>query len=199
MSLEIQRIGILGAGQMGAGIAQTAAQSGFEVFLADQSKEFSEKGKAKIASQLKKLIEKGRLTAGEEKQILDRIHPTGGLSDFAKADLVIEAVTEKPELKFQIFRQLDEACAPQALLASNTSSISITAIAAQTRRPSQVAGIHFMNPVPVMKLVEGIRGLQTSDSTFAGNPKNCGKNGEDLYRSEGSTRLCCESHLNADD
>jgi 3-hydroxybutyryl-CoA dehydrogenase len=166
MTLDIQRIGILGAGQMGGGIAQTAAQSGFEVFFADQSLEFAEKGKSKIASQLKKLVEKGKISEQDQKQILERIHPISGMKDLGKSEFVIEAVTEKPELKFQIFRQLDELCPPHVYLASNTSSISITAIAAQTKRPDRVAGIHFMNPVPVMKLVEGIRGLQTSDTTF---------------------------------
>ena len=166
MNLDIQRVGILGAGQMGAGIAQTAAQSGFHVCLADQSQEFAEKGKQKISSQLKKLIEKGKIQETEASQILGRIEVVGGIQSFSKCDLVIEAVSEQPKIKFEIFKQLDQACSPHTLLASNTSSISITAIAAQTQRPSQVAGIHFMNPVPVMKLVEGIRGLQTSDSTF---------------------------------
>lgn len=162
----IKKIGILGSGQMGAGIAQTAAQCGFEVLLADQNREIVEKAKNKLGSQLKKLVEKGKLTEAEEKNILNLIHPVQGIQDLSQADFVIEAVTEKPDLKFQLFRQLDEACARHAILATNTSSISITAIAAQTRRPDQVAGIHFMNPVPVMKLVEGIRGLQTSDETF---------------------------------
>lgn len=167
MTLGIQRMGVLGAGQMGAGIAQTAAQFGFEVLLADLNFESAEKAKAKIGSHLKKQAEKGKLTETEVKQILERIHPAPkGMKDLAQCDFVVEAVTEKPDLKFQIFRQLDEICPPNALLASNTSSISITAIAAQTRRPDKVAGIHFMNPVPVMKLVEGIRGLQTSDETF---------------------------------
>jgi 3-hydroxybutyryl-CoA dehydrogenase len=166
MNTEIRRIGILGAGQMGAGIAQTAAHAGFEVFLADQNKELVEKSKSKIAFQLKKLVEKGKLPEKEEKQTLDHIHPVDGIKDLAQADLIIEAVSEKPELKFQIFRQLDGICPPATLLASNTSSISITAIAAQTKRPEKVAGVHFMNPVPIMNLVEGIRGLQTSDETF---------------------------------
>ena len=162
----IKKIGIIGAGQMGSGIAQTSAQSGFEVYLSDQSQEFAEKGKARIAAQLKKLVEKGKMGEGEVQQILGAIHPVGGLQDLASADLVIEAIAENPELKFSTFKKLDEICAPHAILASNTSSISITAIAAKTRRPTQVAGMHFMNPVPVMKLVEGIRGLQTSDETF---------------------------------
>lgn len=166
MSPQVQRIGVLGAGQMGSGIAQTAAQFGFEVILADLNQEFVEKSKAKIGALLRKQIEKGKLTEKEEKQTLERIQIASKLQDLSRADLVVEAVSEKPELKFDIFRKLDEICPPSTLLASNTSSISITAIAAQTKRPHQVAGLHFMNPVPVMKLVEGIRGLQTSPDTF---------------------------------
>jgi 3-hydroxybutyryl-CoA dehydrogenase len=162
----IQKIGVLGSGQMGGGIAQTAAQAGYEVLLADISVEAAEKGKGKIAAQLKKLVEKGKMTEGETQALLSRVRPIGKLSDLGSADLVVEAVTEKPDLKFQIFRQLDEACSKHTLLASNTSSISITMIAAQTKRPEQVVGMHFMNPVPIMKLVEGIRGIQTSDETF---------------------------------
>jgi len=162
----IQKIGILGAGQMGAGIAQTAAQAGFEVLLADQSKDYAEKGKSKIGSQLKKLVEKGKISDAEVPKILDHIRPVSGIKDFNQANFIIEAVTEKPDLKFQLFRQIDEVATPGTILATNTSSISITTIAAQTKRPELVAGIHFMNPVPVMKLVEGIRGLQTSDETF---------------------------------
>lgn len=162
----ITRIGVLGAGQMGAGIAQTAAQAGFQVDFADQSREFAEKGKAKIAAQLKKLVEKGKMSEGEVTKILEAINVVDGIQGLNKAQLVVEAATENPELKFKLFRQLDEICAPDALLASNTSSISITSIAAKTKRPEKVAGMHFMNPVPVMKLVEGIRGLQTSDETF---------------------------------
>lgn len=164
--MTIQRVGVLGAGQMGGGIAQTAAQSGFEVYLADVTREAAEKGKAKIASQLKKQVEKGKMADAEMQKILDAIHVVDGLKDLAKAQLVVEAVAEIPELKYQIFKTLDEVCPAETILASNTSSISITAIAAKTKRPSQVAGMHFMNPVPVMKLVEGIRGLQTSDETF---------------------------------
>jgi 3-hydroxybutyryl-CoA dehydrogenase len=160
------RIGVLGAGQMGAGIAQTAAQAGFQVDFADQNREFAEKGKAKIAAQLKKLVEKGKMSEGEVQKILDAINVVDGIQGLNKAQLVVEAATENPELKFKLFRQLDEVCAPDALLASNTSSISITSIAAKTKRPEKVAGMHFMNPVPIMKLVEGIRGLQTSDETF---------------------------------
>jgi 3-hydroxybutyryl-CoA dehydrogenase len=166
-SLDVHQIGILGAGQMGAGIAQTAAQVGFQVMLIDQNPSLAEKAREKIATQLSKLIEKGKITEREKSDTLSHIHIGKVLEDFSKVDFLVEAVSEKPEIKFQIFRQLDEICPPKALLTSNTSSISITAIAAQTKRPGQVAGMHFMNPVPVMKLVEGIRGLQTSPETFA--------------------------------
>jgi 3-hydroxybutyryl-CoA dehydrogenase len=166
MTSEIHRIGILGAGQMGAGIAQTAAQAGFHVDLADQDLTMVEKAKNKIATQLKKQLEKGKLTEQAVKTTLENIHPVEGMKGLSQSHLIIEAVTEKPDLKFQLFRQLDEVSPAGTILTTNTSSISITAIAAQTKRPDLVAGLHFMNPVPVMKLVEGIRGLQTSPETF---------------------------------
>jgi 3-hydroxybutyryl-CoA dehydrogenase len=166
MATQIQTVGVLGSGQMGGGIAQNAAQSGYDVILADISLDAAEKGRGKILSGLKKLIEKGKMTEGESQSLIARIRPVGKITDLGQADLVVEAVTEKPALKFQIFKQLDEACSKHTILASNTSSISITMIAAQTSRPDQVVGMHFMNPVPVMKLVEGIRGIQTSDDTF---------------------------------
>lgn len=164
--MRIQKIGVMGAGQMGAGIAQVAAQAGYEVFLSDQSRDFSEKGKSKIAAQLKKQVEKMKMTEAESMTLLGRISCQGSIKELAGCDLVVEAVSENPALKAKLFKEMDELCKPEALLASNTSSISITWIAAQTRRPEKVAGMHFMNPVPVMKLVEGIRGLQTSDTTF---------------------------------
>ncbi|MBI2712521.1 MAG: 3-hydroxybutyryl-CoA dehydrogenase [Bdellovibrio sp.] len=164
---KISAFGILGAGQMGSGIAQTAAQCGFNVILVDLNSAFAEKAKEKISAQMSKLVEKGKISAQEKTEALQRIQTAKGIDAFSKADFIVEAVSEKPEIKFQIFRQLDEICPKDALLTSNTSSISITAIAAQTKRPEQVAGMHFMNPVPVMKLVEGIRGLQTSSQTFA--------------------------------
>jgi 3-hydroxybutyryl-CoA dehydrogenase len=165
--MNIETIGVLGAGQMGRGIAQTASQAGFSVLLSDREIGLAEKGKKFIETQLQKQVEKGKLTSAEMTSILNRIQPVAGMSELKSAQLVIEAATENQELKFSLFRQLDEALPPSVLLATNTSSISITTIAAQTKRPSQVAGMHFMNPVPVMKLVEGIRGLQTSDETFA--------------------------------
>ncbi|MEK7395378.1 MAG: 3-hydroxybutyryl-CoA dehydrogenase [Candidatus Poribacteria bacterium] len=166
MNLTINKIGILGAGQMGVGIAQTAAQAGFEVLLADINLDIAEKGKSKLSFQLQKQVEKGKLQKNEYDQILLLIKPVNTLLDLKPAQLVIEAVTEKTELKYDIFKKLDEVISPSVILASNTSSISITAIAAKTKRPNLVAGVHFMNPVPLMKLVEGIRGLQTSDETF---------------------------------
>ena len=164
---DIQTIGVLGAGQMGGGIAQTAAQSGFRVILADVTLETAKKGRDKVSKQLDKLVEKGKLSGEEKQRILGSIEPAGELAQLSSADLVVEAVSENESLKFDIFRKLDEVCKAGAILASNTSSISITKIAGRTRRPEKVAGMHFMNPVPVMKLVEGIRGLQTSDATFA--------------------------------
>jgi 3-hydroxybutyryl-CoA dehydrogenase len=151
---------------MGGGIAQTAAQAGFEVLLADANLASATTGKEKIAAQLKKLVEKAKISEGDAKSTLARIQPVGGVADFKSVDFAIEAVSENPQLKYQIFKQLDETCPAHAILATNTSSISVTAIAAQTRRPEKVAGMHFMNPVPVMKLVEGIRGLQTSNEVF---------------------------------
>jgi 3-hydroxybutyryl-CoA dehydrogenase len=167
MNLKINRIGVLGAGQMGAGIAQTAAQGGFDVIIADQRKDLSEGAKNQISERLKKQVEKGKISESDRSQVLERIKTAATMDDLAPSDFVIEAVTEKVELKYQIFKKLDEICSDQCILTSNTSSISITAIAAQTQRPEFVAGMHFMNPVPVMKLVEGIRGLQTSEETFA--------------------------------
>jgi 3-hydroxybutyryl-CoA dehydrogenase len=164
--MNIQKIGVLGAGQMGSGIAQVAAQAGFKISLADASLESAQKGKAKLAAQLQKQVEKGKLQDVDARKILDAIVPVSGITEFKDTDLVIEAVSENLELKTKIFKQLDEVCPAHTILATNTSSISITTIAAQTKRPEKVAGMHFMNPVPVMKLVEGIRGLQTSDETF---------------------------------
>jgi 3-hydroxybutyryl-CoA dehydrogenase len=158
---------VVGAGQMGAGIAQVAAQAGLKVLLNDVALERAQTGKAGIEKQLNKQVEKGKMEAGKAKEILALITPVGSLEELKTADFIVEAATEKVELKYQIFRKLDEIAKPGVILATNTSSISITAIAAQTKRPGEVVGMHFMNPVPVMKLVEGIRGLRTSDQTFA--------------------------------
>lgn len=165
--MEIRKIGVLGAGQMGSGIAQVAAAAGLDVVLADREEAFATKGKEKVSAQLAKQVEKGKMTSADSASLLSRIKTAGGTAAFSDCDLVVEAVAEDQALKFRIFEELDRVCKPEAILASNTSSIPITAIAARTKRPGKVAGMHFMNPVPVMKLVEGIRGLQTSDETFS--------------------------------
>ena len=165
-STSIQTIGVLGAGQMGAGIAQVAAQTGYTVLLADVSQERADAGKAGIVKQLGRLVEKAKLTAEARDEIAARITAVVGAAGLAPADLLIEAATENIELKKKLFRELDQAARPGAILASNTSSISITLLAAATSRPDQVIGMHFMNPVPLMKLVEIIRGLQTSDAVY---------------------------------
>jgi 3-hydroxybutyryl-CoA dehydrogenase len=163
---NIQLVGIVGAGQMGRGIAQVAAQTGYEVILFDAFKNSLDFGVNFIKTQLDKGVEKGKWTSDSATSSMARIKSTIDMADLKNCDLVIEAATEKRELKFEIFKKLDEVVKAEAILASNTSSISITEIAAQTKRADKVAGMHFMNPVPVMKLVEGIRGLETSDETF---------------------------------
>ncbi len=167
MALEIKRIGVLGGGQMGVGIAQVSAQCGYDVRLADASIELAEKSKAKLGATIGRLVEKGKIKAEDAKSALDRITPVADVNGFRDCDILIEAVTENLELKLKLFKQLDEVAGPDALLASNTSSISITRLAGTVKRPGQVIGMHFMNPVPLMKLVEVIRALQTSDATYA--------------------------------
>ena len=164
---NIQVVGIVGAGQMGRGIAQVAAQNGFDVILFDAFKNSLEFGHNFIRTQLVKGSEKGKWGTEEAQKAIDKIKTTLDLNDLKGCDLVIEAATEKKELKFEIFKKLDEVVKSDGILVSNTSSISITEIAAVTKRPGLVAGMHFMNPVPVMKLVEGIKGLETSDETFS--------------------------------
>ena len=164
---KISTIGVLGAGQMGAGIAQVAAQAGYAVLLADVSQERADAGKAGIARQLGKQVEKGKLAADVRDAVLARITPVVGAAGLAPGDFLVEAATENIELKKKLFAELDRAARPGVILATNTSSISITLIAAVTGRPERVVGMHFMNPVPLMKLVEIIRGLQTDDETVA--------------------------------
>lgn len=159
-------IGIVGAGQMGGGIAQVAAQAGYEVLLNDINQERADQGLAAIKKQLERLVSKEKITSDACSSAYEKICSTAKLEDLSKADFIIEAASENIELKFELFRKLDSLAKPGVILASNTSSISITTIAAQTKRPEAVVGMHFMNPVPVMKLVEGIRGLRTSDETF---------------------------------
>jgi 3-hydroxybutyryl-CoA dehydrogenase len=164
--MEIKTFGVIGAGQMGNGIAQVAAMSGLKVIMSDINDEFVQKGMKNIQGLLSKSVEKGKMGAEEKDAVLGRIKGTVGLKEMAAADYLVEAATENEALKFGIFRELDSLCPPHAILASNTSSIPIGRIASQTKRPEKVIGMHFMNPVPVMKLVEVIRALPTSDETF---------------------------------
>jgi 3-hydroxybutyryl-CoA dehydrogenase len=160
-----EKIAVLGAGQMGNGIAHVFAQNGFPVTMIDISSDALAKGRSTIASNLDRQIKKGSLAADQKDQILGRIQTESSTDAVADASVVIEAVTENRDLKFKIFGDLDRQAKSDAILASNTSSISITEIAARTRRPELVIGMHFMNPVPVMQLVEVIRGLATSNET----------------------------------
>ena len=160
-----ERIAVVGAGQMGNGIAHVFAQSGFHVSMIDVSQAALDKGRATIEKNLDRQVKKGSLAAEAPAEILGRISLEQALDSAKDATLIIEAATENTDLKFRIFADLDLIANPDAILASNTSSISITEIAARTKRPEKVVGMHFMNPVPVMKLVEIIRGLATSDET----------------------------------
>lgn len=164
--MEIRKIIVVGSGQMGSGIAQVAAQAGLEVILNDIQEEFVVRGLSTITKNLTRDVEKGRKTEEEKQAILSRITPSTDLADAKDVQLAIEAATENMEIKTEIFRKLDEYCPAGAILASNTSSLPITEIAAVTKRPEFVIGMHFMNPVPVMKLVEVIRGLATTDEVY---------------------------------
>lgn len=163
--MDIQQILVVGAGQMGAGIAQVAAQSGLTVTLVDVSADAAEKGKAKIAGLLEKAVQKGKLSAEDRDATLARITAASTLDAGKGAQFAVEAIVENEGAKKELFQKLDALLSPEAILASNTSSIPITRLAASTKRPAQVIGMHFFNPVPVMGLVEVIRGAQTSDAT----------------------------------
>jgi 3-hydroxybutyryl-CoA dehydrogenase len=162
----MKTLGVIGAGQMGAGIAQVSAQSGLSVVLIDAKRELADKAKAGIASALRKQVDRGKLEAVVAEATVERITTNTSLSALSGVDFVVEAAPEGQAIKERIFTELDEIVPSGAVLASNTSSISITALAAATKRPTQVIGMHFMNPVPAMKLVEIIRGLQTSDDAY---------------------------------
>ena len=164
--MQINKVGVIGAGTMGNGIAQVFAASGYKVVLRDVSTEAVSRGMKAIEKSLDRLVAKDKVAAADKQATLERIHATTELSRLTDADVVIEAVTENLELKLNIFRELDGICKPETILASNTSSISMTKIAGATQRPERVIGMHFMNPVPVMKLVEIIRALQTADQTY---------------------------------
>jgi 3-hydroxybutyryl-CoA dehydrogenase len=164
--MEIKTLGVVGTGQMGSGIAQVAAASGLSVVMSDIKDEFVERGFSVIEKSLGRMVKKEKISQEDQKNILDRIKGTTSLQDMADVDFMVEAATEDEALKLQIFRDIDNCCRDEIILSSNTSSISITKIAAATCRPEKVIGMHFMNPVPMMKLVEIIRGLATSDETF---------------------------------
>jgi len=164
--MEIKTFGVVGAGQMGNGIAQVAAMSGLNVVMNDIEAAYVERGTGTIEKNLSRSVEKERMTGEEKDAVLARIKNSVDIQDLKDADFVVEAATENEPVKFQIFNVLDATCRPEVILATNTSSIPIGRIAAQTKRPDKVIGMHFMNPVPVMKLVEVIRGLATSEETF---------------------------------
>ncbi|MGD9237398.1 MAG: 3-hydroxybutyryl-CoA dehydrogenase [Desulfobacterales bacterium] len=164
--MGIKTFGVIGAGQMGGGIAQVAAMSGLDVIMNDIKTEFVEKGFEGISKILSRGVDKGKMSEDDKSAILGRIKTSVSLADMASADFVVEAATENEKIKYQLFKELDEICGEAVILATNTSSIPIGRIAAQTRRPEKVIGMHFMNPVPVMKLVEVIPGIATSDETL---------------------------------
>ena len=164
--MDIKILGVIGAGQMGSGIAQVAAANGLSVIMNDIADEFVENGFSAIEKSLGRLVKKEKITEEDQKAMLGRIEGSTSIKDMVKADFVVEAATENEALKLQIFKDLDECCKEEVILSSNTSSISITKIAAATKRPEKVIGMHFMNPVPMMKLVEIINGLATLEGTF---------------------------------
>jgi 3-hydroxybutyryl-CoA dehydrogenase len=177
----MKNIVVIGGGTMGNGIAHTAAASGFDVSLVDVSESILQRAVSTITANLQRGVDKGKMTAEERDTIVGRIRPVTDIETIGEADIVIEAIIEKLEAKTQLFAQLDRITRPECILASNTSSISITKIAAATKRPENVIGMHFMNPVPVMTLVEVIRGIATSDETW--------QKVEDLSRRMGKTPI----------
>ncbi|MBI4511721.1 MAG: 3-hydroxybutyryl-CoA dehydrogenase [Deltaproteobacteria bacterium] len=163
---SVKTIGVVGTGQMGSGIAQVAAHVGLDVVLLDASLDLADKAKARLGDVLGKLVAKGKLDGKSRDQVMERLHPAGEYQALVSCQFVIEAAPENEALKLQIFQSLDRHVPADSILASNTSSISITKLGAATKRPDKVIGMHFMNPVPLMKLVEVVRGLATSDATF---------------------------------
>ena len=164
--MTVKKLYVVGSGAMGSGIAQTAATHGIQVIMNDINEEFVAKGYNKIKKSLEKAVTKGRMTEEAKEEALANLTTTVSLEDAKDADFVIEAASENKEIKLGIFKQLDKICKPEAILASNTSSLPITEIAAATKRPDQVIGTHFFNPVPAMKLLEIVMGLQTSETTY---------------------------------
>lgn len=164
--MEIRKIGVIGAGQMGSGIAEVSISSGFQVLMRDVNREAVERGRMRIVADFDRRVQKEKMTAMEKEEALKRLTLSVEIEDFRGCDFVIEAAVENLSLKWEIFKRLEDLVRPETILASNTSSISITKIASVTRRPERVIGMHFFNPAPVMKLVEIIRGLTTSEETF---------------------------------
>jgi len=186
--VEIRKVGIVGAGTMGSGIAESVAEKGYEVVLVDRTDELIEDARNRIELSLNKKLEKWSITEAEKRVTLSRIHPTSQLISITPVDLVIEAVMEDPEVKKEIFRTLDNLCREDVIFSTNTSTFSITELAAATGRPDRVIGLHFLNPVTRIKLVEIVRGLKTSDETFAIASKfvaSLGKTGVEVYESPG--------------
>ena len=163
--MQVNKLGVVGAGQMGQGIAQVAAQAGLDVIVVDAAPDFAQMGVAKIKKTLDRLVERGKLDAGARDATMSHLKAGGAHRDLSECDVVIEAAPEKEDLKVGIFKSLGDVCKTEAILASNTSSISITKLGTASARPDRVIGMHFMNPVPLMKLVEIVRGLPTSDET----------------------------------
>lgn len=176
--MEMKKLGVIGAGQMGGGIAQVAAASGLDIVLHDIKEEFVERGLKVIEKNLNRAVDKGKLSSEDRDGTLAHITTSTDLANMAGVDYVVEAAVEREDLKFKLFQDLDEICPPHAILGTNTSSIPIGRIAAQTKRPEKVIGIHFMNPVPVMKLVEVIKGIATSQETFDVTWQLCGRLGK---------------------
>ena len=173
--MGVEKFGVIGSGQMGNGIAQVAAASGLTVLMSDIKQEFCDRGMATIAKNLDRMVSKGKMEAGEKEAIIGRIETTTDLSDMAGVDFVVEAAVEREDLKFKVFEDLDKICPAHVILSTNTSSIPIGRIAARTSRPEKIIGMHFMNPVPVMKLVEVIRSIATDQETFDLTWELCGR------------------------
>ncbi|MGE5592850.1 MAG: 3-hydroxyacyl-CoA dehydrogenase family protein [Betaproteobacteria bacterium] len=192
--MGIRKVGIVGAGTMGCAIAESVAEKGYEVILVDRTEELINEAQARIEMSLNKRLGRWAITEAEKRVTLGRIRPTFQLASITPVDLVIEAVTEDPDVKKEIFRALDDLCADHVVFATNTSTLSVTELAAATARPDKVIGLHFMSPVTKIKLVEIVRGLKTSDETFASASKfiaSLGKTGVEVYESPGfvTTRL----------
>ncbi|HXF81941.1 MAG TPA: 3-hydroxybutyryl-CoA dehydrogenase [bacterium] len=182
--MEIRRVGVVGCGLMGSGIVEVCARAGYDVVVREVDQALLDRGLGRVEASMRKAVERGKLAAAEMDAARRRIRGTTAMTDLAETDLVIEAVVEQMALKQEVFRELDRLCPPRTLFASNTSSLSITEMASVTGRPDRVLGMHFFNPVPVMKLVELVRGLQTSEATLAA--------GRAFAESVGKTVVVCK-------